>query len=148
MWPGLQKLTMWAQKITDFLYLLYHNLITTYTNTRKPSPLLQSLMSFLLQFTERHTTLGTKDISKNTTQCDLHLDGWFLQAWSHMQMLNKQATLYGSWIIDSIWALSVRSVWTSYESKKCQPHAQTCLHGEPKRCLTTTGVNFRPISSM
>ena len=25
--------------------------------------------------------------------------------------------------------LSVRTVWTSYESKKCQPYAQTCLEG-------------------
>ena len=28
MWPGLQKSAIWAQKIADFSFLLYHNLWT------------------------------------------------------------------------------------------------------------------------
>ena len=35
-----------------FAFLLYHNLITVYSTTTKPSSLLQNLMGFLLQFTE------------------------------------------------------------------------------------------------
>ena len=52
MWPSLQKLTIWVQKINDFLILFCHNFITIYTTTTKSSSLLQSLMDFLLQLTE------------------------------------------------------------------------------------------------
>ena len=38
-------------------------------------------------------------------------------------------------------------VWTSYESQKCQPQAQTCLNGV-NRHLPITGVIFRPLPSM
>ena len=33
---------------------------------------------------KQNTTLRTEDISKNITQCNLHLHGQFLHAWSHI----------------------------------------------------------------
>ena len=41
-----------AKKSPIFLYLLYHNLQTIYTNAPKSLSLLQNLMGFLLKFTE------------------------------------------------------------------------------------------------
>ena len=52
---GLQKSTMWVQKIADFSVFavsLLNNLITIYTTATKSSSLLQNLMDFLLQLTE------------------------------------------------------------------------------------------------
>ena len=52
--PGLQKLTIWVQKIADcFVFALsYCNFITIYTTKTKSSSLLQNLIGFLLQLTE------------------------------------------------------------------------------------------------
>ena len=48
MWPGLQKSTIWVQKITDFLSWLYHNSIAIYITTKISSSILKSLMDFPL----------------------------------------------------------------------------------------------------
>ena len=52
MWPGLQKSAIWMQKVPIFLHLLYHNVLTIYTNATIYLSMLQNLMGFLLQFTE------------------------------------------------------------------------------------------------
>ena len=85
MWPGMQKLTMWAQKNRRFfLSLLYHNLQTICNNKLKTVPLLQNLMGFLLKFTEVACHIHTEDIIENITWCNLRSHGWFMQARSHI----------------------------------------------------------------
>ena len=65
-----------SAKNANFLSLLYHNLLATYINEPKSLPLLQKLMGFLLQFTNRILrTFRTKDVSKNITWCNLNSHG-------------------------------------------------------------------------
>ena len=64
-----------STKMSIFSYLLHHNLIACYTNTTKSLSLLENVVGFLLQFMEIEYSLGTEDISKNTTQCNLHSHG-------------------------------------------------------------------------
>ena len=70
-------------KITDFLSLLYHNLITIYTTATESSLLLQNLMGFLLQLTE----MGYYILNGRYKQkYNLHSHSRFLQAQSHTCM--------------------------------------------------------------
>ena len=39
----------------------------------------------------------------------------------------------------------VRTVWSSCESKKCVPVIGPDMPRGSKGCLTTTGINFRPM---
>ena len=43
---------------------------------------------------------------------------------------------------------TVRTVWTSYESQKCQQYIGPNMVEWCKRCLPITGVNFRPMSDV
>ena len=56
-----------STKISDLSYLLYHNIITIYTNTTKQLLLMHNLMAILLQFTEMGYSFRTKDIELSGT---------------------------------------------------------------------------------
>ena len=102
MWSGLQKSTIWAQKIA---FVLYYNFITIYITTTQSSLLLQNLMGFLLQFMELGYYVWMKDIRENITQCNLRSHDRFLQPWSHMQLklkFNLDSLLCICWILHSV----------------------------------------------
>ena len=72
-----------CKKLSIFLSLLYHNLVTFYTTATISSLLLQNLMVLLLQLTELvYFILNGKYLQK-ITQCNLRSHGQFLQAQSH-----------------------------------------------------------------
>ena len=99
-WLGLQKSTFWVQKKCQFsLLLLYHNLMTIYITTSKPSSLLQNLMGFLLQLTQSgfYILNGTENI----TLYNLRSHGQFLQARSHIRVHIYKYTrihMHNTWI--------------------------------------------------
>ena len=81
-----------STKNADFSSLLYHNLITIYTNTTKRLSLMHNLIPIFLQFTETGNPFRTKDVQLSV----------ICAAYMHMSIIagpvtvvNNQLTGYG-----------------------------------------------------